>query len=342
MLTHNIIRSILFLLMLIFFNNSISIIRNDDVSKEQEFSPYSEEIPGSDISIEFSPIRGGTYMMGSSEDDPFLEGKEGPRREVKVNSFWMGTYEITWEQYNEFLKEKESNLENLEIILSDGSKMPIDGVSTATPMYIDMSFGMGRDGYPAINMTHYAAMMYAKWLSAKTGNFYRLPTEAEWEYACRAGSTTPYHFGKDSGDLGKYAWFKDNSEEGYKKVGTKLPNALGLHDMHGNVEEWTADQYFDDYHEKLKGKPANNPYFKPTTLYPRSVRGGSWMDDGAELCCTNRRGSSKQWKKRDPQMPKSNWWLTDAPFVGFRLVRPKENPSRDEMEKYWIEVMEDF
>ena len=307
-----------------------------------DFVRYTEKIPGSDITIDMVPINGGTFLMGSPPNEEGRNVDEGPQKEVKVNSFWMGTYEITWDQYSQFLHEKSENIKSREVILKDGSKIMIDGVSAATQMYIDMSFGMGRKGFPAINMTQYAAMMYARWLFTKTGHFYRLPTEAEWEYACRAGSKTAYYFGNDIKELDKFAWFGGNSGDGYAKVGTKAPNSFGLYDMHGNVSEWTADQYFQDYFKKLKGNPADNPYFKPTTLYPRSVRGGSWMDVGIDLRSAKRQGSSKIWKQRDPQMPKSIWWLTDAPFIGFRLVRPKEVPSKEEIEKYWIKSMDDF
>lgn len=311
-------------------------------SQSSEFEPYAEKIPGSDITINMVPIHGGTFLMGSPSNEEGRNSDEGPQKEVKVSSFWMGAYEITWEQYSKFLDEKSVSMKPREVSLKDGSKIMVDGVSAATPMYIDMSFGMGRQGFPAINMTQYAAMMYARWLFTKTGHFYRLPTEAEWEYACRSGSKTAYYFGSDSKDLDKFAWFEGNSEDGYRKVGTKAPNAFGLYDMHGNVSEWTADQYSKDYFKKLNGNPVENPYFKPTTLYPRSVRGGSWMDNGADLRSANRHGSSNTWKLRDPQMPKSLWWLTDAPFVGFRLVRPKEVPTKEEIEKYWVESMDDF
>ncbi|WP_244526847.1 formylglycine-generating enzyme family protein [Pseudozobellia thermophila] len=288
------------------------------------------------------PIEGGTFLMGSPNTEKGRNSDEGPQRRVRVNSFWMGAYEITWEQYTQFLDDNAQNISERSITLRDGSKMVVDGVATATPMYIDMSFGMGKEGYPAINMTQYAAAMYAKWLFAKTGRFYRLPTEAEWEYACRSGSNTAYHFGNDESQLAKYAWFKSNSNEKYHKVGSKSPNAYGLYDMHGNVAEWTMDEYKADYFKSLKGNPSSNPLFEPTQLYPRSVRGGSWMDPAEDLRSANRHGSSKKWKQRDPQMPKSIWWLTDAPFIGFRLVRPKETPSKQEIEKYWLSVMEDF
>ncbi|MFD0797248.1 formylglycine-generating enzyme family protein [Maribacter chungangensis] len=307
-----------------------------------KFEPYSESIPGSDIQIEMVPINGGTYLMGSPANEAGRDSDEGPQKQVKINSFWMGAYEISWEQYSLFLDESPEKIKAREVILKDGSKHLVDGVSTATPMYIDMSFGMGRKGFPAVNMTQYAAMMYARWLYTKTGHFYRLPTEAEWEYACRAGSVTAYHFGNDPKELSTYAWFQENAEKGYGRVGTKAPNAFGLYDMHGNVAEWTADQYTGNYFNKLSGSPADNPYLKPTTLYPRAVRGGSWMDTAKDLRSASRLASSNKWKIRDPQMPKSIWWLTEAPFVGFRLVRPKETPSKEEIDKYWIQAMDDF
>ncbi|WP_209404725.1 SUMF1/EgtB/PvdO family nonheme iron enzyme [Pseudozobellia sp. WGM2] len=309
---------------------------------DSEFLPYSELIPNSEIEIQMVPIKGGSFLMGSPDTEKGRNSDEGPQRNVEVNSFWMGTYEITWEQYSQFLEEEVQNISGKTITLKDGSKMKVDGVATATPMYIDMSFGMGKEGFPAINMTQYAAAMYAKWLFAKTGNFYRLPTEAEWEYACRSGSETAYYFGNEKSKLSEYAWYATNSGEKYHKVGSKLPNAYGLYDMHGNVAEWTMDEYKSDYFTSLKGSSAKNPLFKPTKLYPRSVRGGSWADSAEDLRSANRQGSSKKWKQRDPQMPKSIWWLTDAPFVGFRLVRPKETPSKKEIEKYWLSVMDDF
>ena len=210
----------------------------------------------------------------------------------------------------------------------------VDAVSGATMPYVEMSFGMGTDGYPAISMTQLAAVKFCEWLSAMTGKFYRLPTEAEWEYACRAGSEEAYSFGEDLSELKDYAWYSDNSNEKYQKVGQKKPNSWGLHDMHGNVAEWTLDQYIPTAYKKRK-KDVDNPYEAPSKTYPRVVRGGSWMDKPKRLRSSSRRPSSKKWKRRDPQIPKSLWWHTDAQFLGFRIVRPLEIPSEEIQKKYW-------
>ena len=213
-------------------------------------------------------------------------------------------------------------------------QLDVDAVSGATTPYVEMSFGMGIDNYPAICMTQLAAVKFCEWLSAMTGHFYRLPTEAEWEYACRAGTDTAYSFGDDPGQLSDYAWYKENSQDKYQKVGTKKANPWGLYDMHGNVAEWTLDQYVPTvYRNRTKGE--TNPITVGEKVYPKAVRGGSWMDSPNRLRSAARRPSSKKWKKRDPQIPKSKWWHTDAPFVGFRIVRPLEIPSEEEQKKYW-------
>jgi formylglycine-generating enzyme required for sulfatase activity len=307
-----------------------------------DFKAYKQVIPGSKVSFDMMPIPGGEFLIGSPAAEAKRKEDEGPQKKVKIDPFWMGKTEVTWDEFELFASR---NMEAQALAESGEPKKEnprLDAVSRPTPPYVDMTFGMGKEGYPAISMTHYAAVMYCKWLTEKTGHFYRLPTEAEWEYAARAGTTTAYHFGDDPVKLIDYAWSYDNSSDGYKKVGTKLPNPWGLHDMHGNVAEWTYDQYVPDTYTKLSQTSAANPVVKPTQLYPHVVRGGSWDDDPEALRSAARRGSNLKWKQRDPQVPKSNWWLTDASFVGFRVVRPVVPPSPEEIEKYWYAVIKDL
>jgi formylglycine-generating enzyme required for sulfatase activity len=311
------------------------------VKPSADFKPYKQVIPGAKVSFEMVPIPGGEFMMGSPATEPKRKADEGPQRKVKIDPFWMAKMEVTWDQYEIFASRNVEANALAELGETKKENPRLDAVSRPTPPYVDMTFGMGKNGFPAISMTHYAALMYCKWMTEKTGVFYRLPTEAEWEYAARAGTTTAYHFGDDPAKLGDYAWNYDNSPQGYKKVGAKLPNPWGLHDMHGNVAEWTYDQYLPDAYVKLKGTAAN-PVVKPTLLYPHAVRGGSWDDDAEALRSAARRGSNHQWKQRDPQVPKSDWWLTDAAFLGFRVVRPAVQPSKEEIEKYWYSVIKDL
>jgi formylglycine-generating enzyme required for sulfatase activity len=221
-----------------------------------------------------------------------------------------------------------------------------DALTRPTMPYTDMTFEMGKENCPAICMTQLAAKMYCKWLSAKTGRYYRLPTEAEWEYACRAGTKTAYSFGDDPDELDDYGWYFDNSDEKYQEVGQKKPNPWGLHDMHGNVSEWVLDQYTPEGHKNLleAGQPVENPYLVPADLYPRTVRGGSWDDDPDRLRSAARRSSNRDWKMQDPQIPQSIWYHTDADFVGFRVVRPLKLPTPEEAAKYEpeIEVMREY
>ncbi len=280
------------------------------------------------------PIVGGQFLMGSPLNENNRLADEGPIHNVEVDSFWMAKYETTWDLYNLFTSR---SLDNLQPKFNSNNEVNIDvdAVSGATTPYVEMSFGMGTDGFPAISMTQLAAKKFCQWLSAITGNFYRLPTEAEWEYACRAGSQSSYSFGDDINELSDYAWFKDNSGNKYQKVGLKLPNNWGLYDMHGNVSEWTLDAYSSTTYLKSLQNLSKNPYTKPLKLYPRVVRGGSWKNSHYRLRSASRQASSKQWKKQDPQIPRSKWWHTDAQFVGFRVVRPYLTPTIEEQNEYW-------
>src|SRR5690606_29433680 len=125
----------------------------------------------------------------------------------------------------------------------------------------------------------------------QTGRFYRLPTEAEWEYAARAGTTTAYHFGDDPAALGDYAWYAENSEYQYQKVGTKKPNPWGLHDMHANVAEHVLDQYLPAAYSGFNDG-ATNPWNPAPSRYPTAVRGGHWDADPEKLRSAARVGST--------------------------------------------------
>lgn len=316
----------------------------------KSLAPYTEQIAGTKISFDMVSIPGGEYLMGSPSLESGRKEDEGPQHKVKIEPFWMGKHEITWDEYELFMYKTIENasgnnsantVAQTNTIKDKAGIVSMDAITHPSPPYVDMSFGMGKYGFPAINMTQYAARMYCKWLSAKTGHFYRLPTEAEWEYACRASTATAYHFGNDPAQLDEYAWHYENSNGAYKKVGSKKPNPWGLYDMHGNVAEMTLDQYQPDFYAKA-GNGTVNPWVKPKDLYPHTARGGSWDDDRDRLRSAARQPSKPAWKKRDPQIPRSDWWFTDASFVGFRLVRPVKPPTKEEIEAYFAIPPEDI
>lgn len=310
---------------------------------EDPFEAYTDTVPGTSFGFEMLPIPEGSFLMGSPDSEEFHKDDEGPQVEVTVDAFWMAKYELSWDLYEVFVFQELEKRYAEEAGGIENANIPdVDAVSRPTPPYLDMSFNMGKYGFPAICMTQYAASQFCKWLSAKTGDFYRLPTEAEWEYACRAGTTTAYSFGDDVSQLDDYAWHYGNTYGGYEKIGTKKPNPWGLYDMHGNVAEWTLDQFNPAYYASLDQATSKNPWNQPTELYPRTARGGSYDDDPEVLRSAARMASSPQWKQQDPQIPKSRWWHTDARWVGIRLVRPKTTPSPEEQEAYWIDPIEDL
>ena len=317
------------------------IMANLEAKTEAEMKPYKITIHGSDVSFEMIPIKGGEFTMGSPDSEKGRKPDEGPQHKVKIEPFWMAKCEITWNEYELFqFAEEEKKRRNMR--KSDPALHTLaDAVSRPTTPYVEMSFGMGKDGYPAISMTQHAANMYCKWLSAKLSQYFRLPTEAEWEYAARAGTTTAYSFGDNPAKLGEYAWYADNSDGKYQKVGTKKPNPWGLHDMHGNVIEWCLDQYDPQAYKQFLDATADNPWLKAPKPYPHVARGGSWDDNPPALRSSARRGSTPAWKQQDPQLPKSIWYHTDAQFLGFRIIRPlKVPPKAEDLRKYWTSGVE--
>jgi len=275
---------------------------------------YEQQIPESGISFKMVSIPAGKFKIGSSGADV----DESPQKDIEVSAFWMCDHEVTFAEWDQYFKDH-----------SLPQSKVIDGVTRATPQYIDLTWGMGRDAnQPTNSMSQQAAIMYCKWLYSKTGFFFRLPTEAEWEYACKAGSDK----GPDIKALGEIAYSKENSGAKFHAVKGKKPNAWGLYDMLGNLSEWTIDQYDPAYYQKINTK---DPITVPGAKYPRTVRGGSFADDASQLRCSNRIPSDASWNKRDPQIPKSRWWLTDGMFVGFRVVRPAKQPSKEEIEAFY-------
>lgn len=270
------------------------------------------------------PIPAGTFTWGSGANDKLAGADEKPAKTVKLDAFWMGAHEVTFDEFNLFLQDADLS-----------HNIPADGLTRPSTPYIDMTLGMGKaGGFPANSMQQYGALMYCRWLYHKTGIFYRLPTEAEWEYAARAGSTTVYPFGNDEKQLNEYAWYAANSNDKYQKVGLKKPNAWGLYDMLGNVAEWVLDQYQEDFLASLNDQP-ENPLRVPDKRHPRTVKGGSYRDAAAALRPSDRVMSDLAWNRRDPQIPKSRWWNADAPFVGFRVVRPLQQPSEQEIKTFF-------
>ncbi len=282
------------------------------------FKDYNESISGTSITFRMVAIQPGVFTMGSQPDERQQDPDEVPPHEVALSAFWMEEHEVTFEEWDAFFKD---------VTIPQGKN--VDGITRPTPQYIDLTWGMGRDTrQPTNSMSQQAAMMYCQWLYHKTGHFYRLPTEAEWEYACRAGGTS----NPDPTGLQEVAFFRDNSNGKFHKIKLKKPNAWGLYDMLGNLSEWTLDQYDVAWYAKSTAK---DPLVSPASKYPRATRGGSYLDEAKELRCANRIPSDAKWNQRDPQIPKSRWWLTDAMFVGFRVVRPLKEPSEAEIEKFY-------
>jgi formylglycine-generating enzyme len=291
----------------------------------QDFKAYEQSLNGNSEKILMQAIPAGTFKMGSPSTETNRKSDEGPQVEINISAFWMSAHEITWDTYLLF---QHKELEKTQI-------KDVDAIARPTKPYVEMSFGQGKNGgFPVCNITQYAARMYCKWLYQSTGIFYRLPTEAEWEYAAKAGSNTAYFFGEVATLLPEYAWFYENSNGAYKKVGQKKPNAWGLYDMYGNVAEWTSDAYAEETYASWKAGQTD-PISDAKMLYPHSIRGGHWDDDPDMLRSAARRPSTPRLKQRDPQIPRSRWWLTDAPFLGFRIVRPLVAPSKEQIEAYY-------
>lgn len=255
--------------------------------------PFEETIDGTTVGFEMVYIPKGTIEV----DDPDAPGR---KKSVEVGDFWMGKTEVTWDLYDIFVYGLD--MQGQEMTNEDAFSRP-------SKPYITPDRGFGHAGYPALSMSHLGSIMFCVWLSNKTGHRYRLPNEYEWQYACLARADAPYSCGEDPACLDAIAWYRKNSNHKTHPVGTKQPNAFGLHDMHGNTSEWANGM-------------TGGRYAVP------AVHGGSFQDKADKLTATSRKPDSKSWNASDPQIPRSHWWLADGHFVGMRLVcedGPRQN-----------------
>lgn len=328
--------------------------------------PYTETIPGTKVSFEMIPVPGGEFTLGSPESEAERGTDEGPPVRVRVEPFWIGKSEVTWAEYKAFMamydlfkklqrlaatpaESRSANSAEAWQLISDHAwdgnleqGWSVDAVTSATPLYDStFTYGVGEQpNQPAVTMTQFAARQYTKWLSGILGRDYRLPSEAEWEYAARAGTQTAYSFGEGAEALGDYAWYDANADYQLHPVASKKPNPWGLYDMHGNVGEWTLDGYDAATYQKLAPGPVDSAAAIqwPTKQFPRVIRGGSWLDP-APACRSAARHKSDdpEWKLSDPNIPRSPWWYTEEPAqgVGMRLVRPLHKMTVDQRKQAW-------
>jgi formylglycine-generating enzyme required for sulfatase activity len=327
-----------------------------DAKSEAEMKGYKERLGKH---LEFVPIKGGKFMMGSPKDETGRKDDEGPQFEVEIEPFWMGKYEVTWDDFQAFRDEYEVDIKKRKPIPADREA---DAVSIPTQTW-EQEFRpilnpLGdKGGYPVADLSRLNAMQFTKWLSIKTGRFYRLPTEAEWEYAARADRKTAYFWGPKPDSLNRVAWFFDNSERenpekngypknedpytagyGYRQVGKLEPNPWGLHDMYGNVSEWVIDGYDKNWYARFQGKSVSwkDAINWPSEgTFPTVYRGGDFTAVPEACRSASRAASNKELQVKDPNKPPSPWWYSNAFHIGFRVIRPLKEPSEEEKHKFW-------
>lgn len=301
------------------------------------FTNYTEQIPGTPISINMIAINGGSFIMGSSEKESFKNADESPAHQVTLTPFFMAEVETTWNQYWAFYAETMSEGRTPpEVIYQNNlNAHGVDAISGPTPPWGFPDQGWGQGDMPAITMTHYAAETFCKWLSAKTGKKYRLPTEAEWEYAARGGTETTYYFpgtAKDYSDKGlmrkfikpktevisDYVIYEKNSGGRTSNPSEVQANPFGLKNMLGNVMEYTTDKYNPDAYKNRTGETID-PIVTDGDEWV--VRGGNYNSDASDVRSAARSQTQhSEWLKTDPQQPKSIWWYSDFKGIGFRVV----------------------
>jgi formylglycine-generating enzyme required for sulfatase activity/nitrate/TMAO reductase-like tetraheme cytochrome c subunit len=300
------------------------------------FTDYTEQIPGTAVSFNMVAIPGGSFSMGSPEKEAFHKPDEAPVRNVTLSPFFIAEVEVTWDLFWAFYANTMSEGRTPpEAVYANNSRPDVDAISGPTPPFGLPDQGWGSGSRPAITMTHYAAETFCQWLSKKTGKNYRLPTEAEWEYAARGGAETPYFFPgnpasfSDQGfwrkffdaktdSISSYVIYVKNSKNKTQEPSEVKANPFGLKNMLGNVMEYCADKYDPEAYNK-GGESVTDPLVTDGEEWV--VRGGNYASDAADLRLAARDYTHHEaWLKTDPQQPKSIWWYSDIRGIGFRVV----------------------
>jgi formylglycine-generating enzyme required for sulfatase activity len=311
----------------------------DSATKLTGFENFTEKVPGTSVTFNMIAIPAGSFDMGSPSNEPYRKENEGPIRKITLSPFYMSEVEVVWNDYQAFFMETRSEGRLDPNMVMEKNRNAVDGVSGPTPFYgqVDQGWGFGKN--PAITMSHYAAQVYCQWLSIKTGKKYRLPTEAEWEYAARGNTASPYFFagspkkytrdrfwnsifGIDTATINSYVIYAENSGGRTQQADRVAANPFGLKNMLGNVMEYCSDWYSETAYSET---PDNVTDPKgPDTGAEHVIRGGSFSSDAKDLRVASRDYSrTEDWLKTDPQSPKSIWWLSDCIKIGFRVVCEK-------------------
>ncbi len=313
-----------------------------EAASVNKFETFTEYIPNSTVSFKMIAIPGGTFKMGSPENEAFHKADEAPVKTIEVSSFFMSEIEVSWNEFLAFYGQTSGEGRSSD---TEGgrARASVDATTGPTPPYgqPDQNWGLGQR--PAITMRYHAAETYCHWLSKVTGKTYRLPTEAEWEYACRGGTETPYFFagdpkkydktrfwnkvfGADTSNIASYVIYAENSQAKTQLPERVKPNPFGLKNMLGNVAEFCSDWYAPDAYAQLQDG-IKDPK-GPASGTEHVIRGGSFKSQASEVRCASRDYTRDEaWMKTDPQIPKSIWWYSDCNMVGFRVVCEYNNQT---------------
>jgi formylglycine-generating enzyme required for sulfatase activity len=264
-----------------------SELRADDKPTPETQSETIKTLYTVPVKFEMVKIPGGKFTYSP-------DGK-APAKEIEIKPFWLGKTECLWDHFDVY----ESRLDLTEEQKIEIKKNGIDAKTRPSKPYNAPDRGYGHQGYPVISVSHKSAEMYCVWLSEKTGKKYRLPTEAEWEYACRAGQDAAQLAKLDKKALLEYAWTKENADDKTQPAMQKKPNAWGLYDMLGNAGEWCSQVAGD----------------KPV------LKGATFLEPASKITCSWRAPFDPAWQETDPNIPKATWWLSDGTFTGFRVAR---------------------